>query len=217
MKVEVWSDVACPWCFIGKRRLAEGIRQHMAAGGDPVKVEYRSFELAPDLPEDVTESLVDYMTVRKGISEAQVREMFDQVSELARAEGIDAHFESVQQTRTLKAHELLHLAKARGMQEPMKERLLSAYFVEGRHVGRVDDLVALAVEVGLNADEVRAALAHGTYSADVQADIQQARAYGIGGVPFFVVDGRYGISGAQAAETFAGALAQAAADRVATP
>lgn len=213
VKVEVWSDVACPWCFIGKRRLAEGISQHEAAGGDAVEVEYRSFELAPDLPEDVTESLIEYMSVRKGIPEAQVHAMFSQVSELAHAEGIDAHFETVQQTRTLKAHELLHLAKARGLQDPMKERLLSAYFVEGRHVGRVEELVALAAEVGLDADEVRAALAAGTYAADVQADIAQARAYGIGGVPFFVIDGRYGISGAQSAETFAGALTQAAADR----
>ncbi len=216
IKVEVWSDVACPWCFIGKRRLADGIGRHEAAGGEVVEVEYRSFELAPDLPEDVTESLIEYMSVRKGIPEDQVHAMFTQVSDLARAEGIDAHFESVQQARTLKAHELLHLAKAHGLQEPMKERLLSAYFVEGRHVGRTEDLVALAGDVGLDADEVRAALAAGTYAPAVQADIDQARAYGIGGVPFFVIDGRYGISGAQSAETFVGALAQAAADRAAT-
>ena len=216
MQIEVWSDVACPWCYIGKRRLAEGIRQHVAAGGDPVEVEYRSFELAPDLPQDATEPLIEYMSVRKGIPEAQVRAMFTQVSELARAEGIDAHFETVQQTRTLKAHELLHLAKAHGVQEPMKERLLSAYFVEGGHVGRTDDLVTLAVQVGLDADEVRAALAAGTYAAAVQADIEQARAHGIGGVPFFVIDHRYGISGAQSAETFAGALAHAAEDRATT-
>ena len=217
MKIEVWSDVACPWCYIGKRRLAEGVRRYRAAGGEvDVEVEYRSFELSPDLPVDFSGSVIDYLSGLRGIPEPQVHEMISNVTALANAEGIDADFHAVQQTRTLKAHELLHLAKAHGLQEPMKERLLSAYFVEGLHVGDVDTLVDLGVEVGLAADDIRAALAQGTYAADVQADIDQARAYGINGVPFFVIDGRYGISGAQSADTFAQALAQAAGDLVAS-
>ena len=214
VKVEIWSDVACPWCYIGKRRFAEGVRRHRRAGGDPVEVEYRSFELSPDLPADFSGSVVDYLHGLRGIPEAQVHQMIEQVTGLARAEGIDADFPAVQQTRTLKAHELLHLAKATGVQEPMKERLLSAYFVEGRNVGDLEELADMAVEVGLDRDAVLTALTTGTFAADVQADIDQARAYGISGVPFYVIDGRYGISGAQSAETFAQALAQAASDRV---
>jgi predicted DsbA family dithiol-disulfide isomerase len=214
LKVDVWSDVACPWCYIGKRRLAEGVRRHLEAGGEPVEVEYHSFELSPDLPDDFSGSVIDYLHGLRGIPEAQVHQMIDQVSGLANAEGIDADFHAVQQTRTLKAHELLHLAKARGRQEPMKERLLSAYFVEGINVGDVEQLAALAAEVGLDRGEVLEALAAGTFAAGVQADMNQARAYGISGVPFYVIDGRYGISGAQPAEAFAQALAQAAGDRV---
>ncbi len=217
MKVEVWSDVACPWCYIGKRRLAEGVRRYRAGGGEvEVEVEYRSFELSPDLPADFSGSVIDYLSGLRGIPEPQVHEMIENVTALANAEGIAADFHAVHQTRTLKAHELLHLAKARGLQEQMKERLLSAYFVEGRNVGDVETLVQMGSEVGLGADEIRSALAEGTYAADVQADIDQARAYGINGVPFFVIDGRYGISGAQSADTFAQALAQAAEDLVAS-
>jgi predicted DsbA family dithiol-disulfide isomerase len=217
LKVEVWSDVACPWCYIGKRRFAEGVRRYQEAGGAmEVEVEYRSFELSPDLPDGFSGSVIDYLHGLRGIPQAQVHQMIEQVTHLANAEGIEADFHAVQQTRTLKAHELLHLAKARGLQEPMKERLLSAYFVEGRSVGDVEELADLAVEIGLARDDVLAALAAGDYSADVRADMDQARAFGITGVPFYVIDGRYGISGAQSPETFAQALAQAAGDRVAT-
>jgi predicted DsbA family dithiol-disulfide isomerase len=217
VKVEVWSDVACPWCYIGKRRFAEGVRRYRAAGGEvDVEVEYRSFELSPDLPVDFSGSVIDYLSGLRGIPEPQVHDMIANVTALANAEGIDADFHAVHQTRTLKAHELLHLAKAHGLQEPMKERLLSAYFVEGLNVGDVDTLVDLGSEVGLNADDIRSVLSQGTYAADVQADIDQARAYGISGVPFYVIDGRYGISGAQSADTFAQALAQAAGDLVAS-
>jgi predicted DsbA family dithiol-disulfide isomerase len=214
LKVDVWSDVACPWCYIGKRRFEEGARHFCAAGGEGVEVEFHSFELSPDLPSDFSGSVIDYLHGLRGIPEADVHQMIERVTGLARAEGIHADFHAVHQTRTLKAHELLHLAKARGLQEPMKERLLSAYFVEGRNVGDLQQLADMAVEVGLDAGEVRQALAAGTYAAAVQADMAQARAYGISGVPFYVIDGRYGISGAQSAETFAEALAKAAGDRV---
>lgn len=215
VKVEVWSDVACPWCYIGKRRFAEGVRQYREAGGDQeVEVEYRSFELSPDLPPDFSGSVIDYLHGLRGIPEAQVHQMIEQVTAVANAEGIDADFHAVVQTRTLTAHELLHLAKARGVQEPMKERLLSAYFVEGRNVGDPGQLADMAVEVGLDREEVLETLAAGTYADAVQADMDQARAYGISGVPFYVIDGRYGISGAQPPGTFAQALAQAAGDLV---
>jgi predicted DsbA family dithiol-disulfide isomerase len=216
--VDVWSDVACPWCYIGKRRFEEGVRRFRTSQPEAdVQVTYRSFELAPDQPLDVTSTVAEYLTQRKGMPRVQVEQMLAHVTDLAQAEGLAYDFDAVRQTRTLKAHELLHLAKAHGVQDAMKERLLSAYFEQGRHVGRVDELAALAAEVGLDADEARAALASGRFTADVQADIAQARAYGITGVPFYVLEDRYGISGAQPPEAFSAALTQVLADRAAAP
>jgi predicted DsbA family dithiol-disulfide isomerase len=216
IRVDIWSDIACPWCYIGKRRFEAGLRAFHAEHPDvAVEVTYRSFELAPDQPLDVTSTVVEYLAGRKGLPLEQVEQMLEHVTGLARAEGLAYDFDAVRQTRTLRAHELLHLAKARGLQEPMKERLLAAYFEQGRHVGHVDELVELAGEVGLDRVEVEAALTSGQYADAVQADIEQARAYGIGGVPFYVLDGRYGISGAQAPATFTAALGQVLADRAA--
>ena len=216
IKVDVWSDVACPWCYIGKRRFEEGVRRFAAAGGDvPVEVEFHSFELSPDTPVDFDGSEVDFLQRFKGLPEPQVRQMLDQVTTLAAEEGLAYDFGALQHTRTLKAHQVLHLAKARGRQEEMKERLLGAYFIEGRHIGRDDDLADLAVDAGLDRDEVLAALREGTYADAVQADIEQAREYGINGVPFYVIDGRYGVSGAQAPDTFAQVLATVAEEQAA--
>jgi predicted DsbA family dithiol-disulfide isomerase len=134
------------------------------------------------------------------------------VTQVAAGEGLAYDFDALRPTNTRRAHGLLHLARSHGRQDAMVERLFAAHFVEGRHVGRVDDLVELAVQVGLEAATVRAALEDGSHDAAVQADIDQAHAYGITGVPFFVVDGRFGISGAQAPRFFARALAQAAVD-----
>ena len=127
--------------------------------------------------------------------------------------GLDYDFDALRHTKTLKAHELLHFAKEQGLQLELSERLFRAYFTEGRHVGRVDELVELAAEVGLDADAAREALESGRYAAAVQADIAQAGAYGINGVPFFVFEGKYGVSGAQPAEVFSQVLTQVAGER----
>jgi len=205
MKVDVWSDVQCPWCFIGKRKFESGV----AMFGDDVEVEFHSYQLAPDSPIDVEGSHLDYLASKFGMPEAQVREMLDRVTGIASEVGLTYDFESVQQTNTTRAHELLHLAKDRGLQDQLKERLMVAYFVEGRHIGHVDDLVELAAEVGLDPAEARGALDDHRYAEAVEADIAQAREYGITGVPFYVIDGRFGVSGAQNPEAFASALAQA--------
>ena len=143
--------------------------------------------------------------------------MIDRVVGIARNAGLEYDYDSLQHTNTLKAHELLHYAKERGLQLEMKERLLSAYFVEGRHVGRVEDLADLAAEIGLDRDDVVRSLEAGEYSDSVRVDMVQARQYGINGVPFFVIDGRYGISGAQPPEVFVEVLTRAAADRAEQP
>ena len=209
--VQIWSDVQCPWCSIGKRRFDAAVAQFEGH----VTVTYRSFELAPDTPVDFEGSPVDYLSQRKGISPEQAQQMVDRVSGTAESVGLVYHYDRIQQTNTVLAHELLHFAKANGKQVELKERLLRAYFTEGRHIGRSADLADLAAEVGLDRDAAATTLAEHTYLPDVKADMAQAVAYGIQGVPFFVFDDRYGISGAQETATFVAALRQAAAERVA--
>lgn len=204
IKIDVWSDIACPWCYIGKRNLESGLAE--VAGDDDaprVEVTYHSFELAPDTPVDFDGSELDFLAGHKGMAAEQVEQMLARVTEVAAGAGLDYRFDILKHTNTVKAHELIHHAKAQGRQLEMTERLLQAYFTEGRHVGRVDDLVDLAVEVGLDADGAREALESDRHVADVRRDQEQARAYGINGVPFFVIDGRYGVSGAQPPEAFA--------------
>jgi predicted DsbA family dithiol-disulfide isomerase len=216
LKVDIWSDIACPWCYVGKHRFAEGVRRYQSRGGSPVEVEFHSFELAPDTPVDFEGSEADFLARHKGLPLGQVRQMLAQMTEVARGEGLEIDYDSLRHTNTRKAHEALHAAKAHGRQEQLKDRLLRAYFAEGRHVGHADALADLAAEVGLDRDEVLDALRAGTYRDAVAADIAQARAYGITGVPFYVIDGKYGVSGAQDPDVFADVLRQVA-DEVGTP
>ena len=208
LKVDIWSDVQCPWCFIGKRKFESGVQLF----GQPVEIEYHSFELAPDTPVDYEGTTLDYLAERKGLSPEHVRSMLDNVTNVAAEVGLPFDFDRVHQTNTRKAHELLHYAKAHGKQIEMKERLLAAYFVNGEHVGELGTLSALAAEVGLDSADVLRSLEAGEYAEAVAADIAQAEVYGISGVPFYVIDGKFGISGAQSPETFAAALTQAAAE-----
>ena len=205
LKVDIWSDVQCPWCYIGKRKFESGVQLF----GTPVEIEYHSFELAPDTPVDYEGTTLDYLAERKGLSPEHVRSMLENVTKIAAEVGLTYDFDAVHQTNTRKAHELLHYAKTHGKQIEMKERLLKAYFVNGEHVGDLRTLSALAADVGLDAADVLRSLEAGEYAAAVAADIAQAEVHGISGVPFYVIDGRFGISGAQSAETFAAALQQA--------
>jgi predicted DsbA family dithiol-disulfide isomerase len=210
VKVDVWSDVACPWCYVGKRRFEEGVRLAREAGGiADVDLEYHSFELSPDTPVDFEGSEVDFLSRHKGLPSEQAARMLAQMTDVAASVGLAFDFAALRHTNTIKAHQVLHLAKAHGLQRETKERLLSAYFTEGRHIGHDADLADLGAEVGLDPSEVVEALAGGTYVEAVRADIAQARAYGIQAVPFFVFDGRYGVPGAQEPETFTRALTQA--------
>jgi predicted DsbA family dithiol-disulfide isomerase len=213
IKVDIWSDVQCPWCYIGKRRFEDGASRF---GGD-VEVEYHSFELAPDTPLDFEGNTFEFVSEHKGIPVAQVKEMLAQITGVASTVGLDFDYDRVRQTNTVRAHELLHFAKSKGLQLALKERLLKAYFEEGRHLGHIDELADLAAEIGLDRADAVAALDANTYLADVKADVAQAEAYGIQGVPFFVIDGRYGISGAQEPSAFVDVLEQARAERDATP
>lgn len=214
IKIDIWSDVACPWCYIGKRNLEAGLAQTADDDDAPqVEIEYHSFELSPDTPVDFEGSSEDFLATHKGISIEQARAMNERVARIAEGAGLHYRLDLQQHTNTVLAHQLIHFAKAHGRQLEMKERLLSAYFVEGRHVGRIDELAALAAEVGLDPAAARESLESGEYLAAVRQDQAQARAYGIGGVPFFVIDGRYGVSGAQPPEAFAQVARQVWAEK----
>lgn len=207
ISIDIWSDIACPWCYIGKRNLEKGLEAVASDDDAPqVNITFHSFELSPDTPVDFDGDEIDFLAGHKGMPREQVEQMLSHVTGVAEGAGLAYRFDLLQHTNTVKAHELLHFAKAQGVQHEMEERLMSAYFTEGKHVGRIDDLVELAVEVGLNADDTREALVSARHLGDVRRDQAQAQAYGIQGVPFFVIDGQYGISGAQPPAAFENVL-----------
>jgi predicted DsbA family dithiol-disulfide isomerase len=206
VKVDIWSDVQCPWCFIGKRKFEAAVEQF----GEPVEVEFHSFLLNPEAEVDFPGSTADYLSQKLGLPVEKVADMHERVSAIAASVGLNYDFVNQIQTNTTKAHELLHFAKTVGKQVELKERLMAAHFEEGKHVGRLADLADLAAEVGIDREAALQALESGKYSSAVTADIDQARAYGITGVPFFVIDGKFGLSGAQDSSTFLEVLKKAA-------
>lgn len=213
IKIDVWSDVVCPWCYIGKRNLEAGLARFEDSGAPvSVEIEYHSFELSPDTPVDFEGSIRDFLMEHRRVSAATAGEMTERVVTIAGDVGLEFDYDAIQHTNTVKAHQLLHLAKSKGLQPELKERLLKAYFVEGRHIGHDKELADLAAEVGIDRDDSLAALESGVYLPAVRADQDQARQLGINGVPFFVLNMKYGLSGAQPPEVFVQALTQAAAD-----
>jgi predicted DsbA family dithiol-disulfide isomerase len=206
MRIEIWSDIACPWCYIGKRRLESALAEAVATGSvdeDDVAVVYRSFQLDPAAPAVGTETALEMLSRKYGVSREEAAQMQARVTGLAEAEGMSWQHEKTLHANTLDAHRLLHLAKESGRQAELKEALLAANFVEARDIADHSVLRQVAVGAGLPADRVDAVLASDDFATDVRADIEQARAYGATGVPFFVVDQKYGVSGAQPAEVFA--------------
>jgi predicted DsbA family dithiol-disulfide isomerase len=198
MQVEVWSDVVCPWCYIGKRKLETALSRFPHA--DQVEVVWRSFQLDPAIPEGHTEATLPALAAKYGRSVEEMAQMQRRVEEVAAGEGLEYHLADGVSGNTLLAHELIHLAAEHGLGGAMKERLLHAHFTEQRSVFDVDSLVPLAVEVGLDEAEVRTALSDRRYLPAVREDIDTARALGATGVPFLVVDRSYGAAGAQLLE-----------------
>jgi predicted DsbA family dithiol-disulfide isomerase len=207
MKIEIWSDVVCPWCYIGKRRLERALAEFEHAG--QVEITWRSFQLNPDAPRGEAVPTGEYLARRFG---PQAAEMTARVAEIARGEGLDFDTGRALSVNTLDAHRLLHLAADLGMADAAKERLLRAHFMEGADLSDPDTLVALMEEAGADPGRARGVLDGDEYSGDVRSDISQAQALGATGVPFFVIDRKYGISGAQPAETFLQALRAAWTD-----
>jgi predicted DsbA family dithiol-disulfide isomerase len=209
VKIEIWSDVVCPWCYIGKRRLEHALRDFEHA--DEVEITWRSFQLNPDTPKGTAVPTMEYLATRFG---PQAKAMTGHVAELARAEGLDMDFDAALTVNTLDAHRVLHLANELGFGDAAKERLLRAHFIEGADLSDRDTLVSLLSEVGAEPDRVRAVLDGREYAYAVRDDIEEAQRLGANGVPFFVIDRKYGISGAQSPETFLHALRTAHADSV---
>lgn len=204
MKVEIWSDVVCPWCYIGKRRFEEAVRQL----DEDVEVEWRSFQLDPSA-ERISPVPIDDLLARKyRMSATQVGAMIERVTNEAAREGLEFDLRGAVQVNTFDAHRLLQFAKSKGVGEQMKERLLRAHFTENTTLAGAQNLADLAAEVGLDADEVAAMLASDAHAEDVRRDVAEARRIGVTGVPFFLVEGTYGISGAQLPETMVQALRQ---------
>ncbi|WP_236789668.1 DsbA family oxidoreductase [Amycolatopsis sp. GM8] len=207
MRVDIWSDVICPWCYLGKRRFERALAGFDRR--DEVEVVYRSFELDPRLPRGEAQRKVPLLAAKFGRSEAEVREMDAQMEQLAAADGLEYHLVDGLIGNTFDAHRVLHLAKERGVQAAATEQFFQAYFTDQRSLFDEDSLADVAADAGLSRDEVLNVLKDDAYADDVRADVAEARALGANGVPFFVLDNRYGVSGAQPTETFTTALAKA--------
>jgi predicted DsbA family dithiol-disulfide isomerase len=203
--VDVWSDVMCPFCYMGDTLLAQALEKFPHASG--VDVRYHSFLLMPQLSDDdAPVSPTELLSAKHGLPREQAQAMNDQVTERARQIGLDYRLDQAQAVGTRTAHQLSHFAAAQGKQHEMVQQLFRAYFTDGRNVADHQVLADLAAEIGLDRDAALAALASGEFADAVEEDIQQAREYGIQGVPFFVFAGRYAISGAQPVEAFLQAL-----------
>ncbi|MDB4972502.1 MAG: 2-hydroxychromene-2-carboxylate isomerase/DsbA-like thioredoxin domain protein [Myxococcaceae bacterium] len=206
LSIEVWSDIACPWCYIGKRRLEAALDEFPQR--DRVQVIWRAFELDPSAPavRDIGQSYAERLAKKYGTGVAEAGGMLKRMVDTAAAEGLDFDFDQIRPGNTFLAHRLLHLARERGCQDAVKERFLSAYMTEGEKIGDPDTLVRLATQAGLEHDEVIGLVSSDLYADAVRADQQEARQIGIDGVPFFLLGRRYAVAGAQPAELLLRAL-----------
>jgi predicted DsbA family dithiol-disulfide isomerase len=211
LKVEIWSDIACPWCYIGKRRFEAALAgfEH----SDEVEVRWRSFELDPSAPREREGDRVEHLARKYGTTREQAEKMHEHMTAIAVGEGLDFRFDIARSGNTFDAHRLTHLAAAHGLQDAMKERLFRAYLSEGEAIGDPGVLERLAVEVGLPENEARELLAGERYASEVREDEQLAASLAITAVPFFVVDRAIAASGAQPPELLRELLDRAWAQR----
>lgn len=200
LKVQIWSDIMCPFCYIGKRRIEDALQlfEHSAA----VDIEWKSFQLDPSFIASEEDSLVEHLAEKYRKDTDWAQQMLDNMTQNAKNSGLDFHFEKAVMANSLNAHRLLHLAKKHKLANELEESLFKAYLTDGKNVNDLEVLAELGLEVGLTAEEIKQVLHSNAYTNEVQHDINEAQSIGVQGVPFFVFDNKYSVSGAQDSETF---------------
>ncbi|ACT03201.1 DsbA family oxidoreductase [Paenibacillus sp. JDR-2] len=207
MKVEIWMDIVCPYCYIGKRKFEEGLEKFEHR--DSVEIVYRSFEVDPHMPINANDDIYGLSAKKFGSTRAHMKAVHDDITKRAELDGLTFHYDTAIHTNTFDAHRLLHYSAQFGQTNELLERLYKAYFTDSLHIGDVNTLVTIAGEVGLDVAETAAMLESEQYAAEVRADELKAQKLGIRGVPYFVINGKYAISGAQTKAVFTEALQQA--------
>ncbi|MDR2285782.1 MAG: DsbA family oxidoreductase [Sphingobacterium sp.] len=207
MKIEIWSDIMCPFCYIGKRKLEKSIET--LPNKDAIEIEWKSYQLNPDLQTDTSQNINDYLSTHKGMSLEQAQQMSQQVTQMAAVEGLEYHMDKAVVANSFRAHVFAHFAKKYGKQLEAEELLFKSYFTEGKNVDDIAVLKALATQLGLDENELARVLKSGELDDEVKMDIHEARQIGVQGVPFFVYDRKYAISGAQPNELFVQTLEKA--------
>lgn len=206
MKIEIWSDVMCPFCYIGKRNFEKALEQF--ADKNKIEVEWKSFQLDPTIPEVAEENQVDYLVKRKGMNREQVQEMLENVTQMAQKVGLEYHLDKSVMVNSQKAHQLIQFAKTKNLGDQIEERLFKAFFTEGKNIADTNTLTQLGIDIGLDKNELQVAFTDDQYRYQMNQDIQEGQQLGVRGVPFFVFDRKYGISGAQPSEAFLDTLSK---------
>ncbi|WP_417366569.1 DsbA family oxidoreductase [Flavobacterium beibuense] len=207
MKIEIWSDIMCPFCYIGKRRFEEALATF--EGKNDVEIEWKSFLLSPELKTDPNKNIHEYLAEHKNISLEEAKGMNDYVTNMAAQVGLTYNFDKAIPANSFNAHRFLHFAKKHGKQNEAEERLFKAYFTEGKNIDDAQTLLLLAIELELDANKLADAMNNGEFTNDVIADINEAQQLGVRGVPFFVFNRKYAVSGAQESEAFTQTLEKA--------
>ncbi|MFJ5767390.1 DsbA family protein [Lysinibacillus sp. NPDC093210] len=208
MKIEIWSDYVCPFCYIGKKQLEKAIQDTGFEG--QVELVYKSYQLDPTTPEDTNESVYESLAKKYSMTLDKAKEMTQGVTARAKEVGLNYNFDKMKTENTLKAHRLVKWAEQQGDATALVEALLHGHFIEAKRISHDDVLVSIAEQVGLNRDDVLKVLDSNEFKADVEADIQEGLQLGVKGVPFFVLNRKYGISGAQPQEVFENTLRKVA-------
>lgn len=200
MKVEIWSDIMCPFCYIGKRNFEAALTEF--SDRENIEIEWKSFQLDPTIPEVAAESHEEYLVKRKGMSREQVKGMLAHVTKMASEAGLEYNLDRSVMVNSQKAHQLIQFAKSKGLGNEAEERLFKAFFTEGKNIADIETLTQLGKEIGLDEKELPTAFTDEQYKYQMAQDIQEARNIGVQGVPFFVFDRKYGVSGAQPSQAF---------------
>jgi predicted DsbA family dithiol-disulfide isomerase len=204
MNVEIWSDVMCPFCYIGKRKFEKALEQF--PNKDDIKISWKSFQLDPTTITDPSLNTIEHLRLKKGWSKEQAAETIAYVTDIAKQVGLEFNFDKAVVANSFDAHRLSHLAKKSNKQNELEEKLFSAYFTEGKNTADHETLLQIAIEIGIDKIEAIEVLIGNAFASEVQQDIEQAQQIGVRGVPFFVLSHKYAISGAQESETFLKAL-----------